>query len=143
MMMAPHKDANESAPASLKQHLWTLPSLHLHNLEWPWPRGCLAVWLLSTRRKCLRSCQQGLLDIRCLPLQYLSEMQAVGLPANSDIYMAVMNGLGEKGCWQEAEALFQEMQGMDEHLHELNYSALIGAYGYAFQHGRCRNADVS
>ncbi len=56
-------------------------------------------------------------------------MQALGLPANSDIYMAVMNGLGEKGAWQEAEALFQEMQGLDFQMHELNHAALLGAYG--------------
>ncbi len=56
-------------------------------------------------------------------------MQAAGLPANNDIYMAVMNGLGEKGSWQEAEALFQEMRGIDNEMHELAYAALVGAYG--------------
>ena len=62
-------------------------------------------------------------------LQYLSEMQAVGLPANSDIYMAVMNGMGERGSWKEAEALFQEMQALDMPIHEIIYAALLAAYG--------------
>lgn len=64
--------------------------------------------------------------------QYLSEMQAMGLPANSDIYMAVMNGMGERGSWREAEALFQEMQGLDMPIHEIIHAALLAAYGCAF-----------
>ena len=72
-----------------------------------------------------------------LLLQYLSEMQAIGLPANSDIYMAVMNGLGERGSWREAEALFQEMQGLNMPIHETIHAALLAAYGYPFSHLWC------